>query len=89
MALAARQGDSVGPGVITGPCATKVFIEGSKAALFGDNVSSHGSGLHAASTINSGSSKVFIEGKQAVRVGDTSTCGHSVTTGATKTSIGG
>lgn len=82
-----RVGVDTAGGLITGPGATKVFVEGSKASLNGDAVASHGSSPHSSATMVATTTKVFIEGTPVVRQGDLATCGHPAT-GSTKVFAG-
>lgn len=59
--------------------ATKTFAEGRPVALDGDPVTPHGTGLHAAATMQATSTSVIVEGKRVVRSGDSATCGDTVT----------
>lgn len=82
-----RVGVDTASGLITGPGATKVFVEGSKASLHGDAVASHGSGSHSSATMIATTTKVFVEGTPVVRQGDLATCSHAAT-GSTKVFAG-
>ena len=64
---------------ITGNLAPKVQINGSPVVVVGATVKGHGSGTHAAPTMNEGSSTVFANGKAICRAGDKATCGHAAT----------
>ena len=80
----------VGPGgVVTGPGAATVLIEGKPASIIGDTVSAHGEPPHSKPFIITGSSTVRIESRNATVVGiSQATCGHKVSTGATSVIIG-
>lgn len=71
-------------GIIIGPGATTVLIEGLPAALLGDTCSCRG----PSTTIISGSSTVIICGQPAVRVGDSTGHGGSIIFGAATVIIG-
>lgn len=70
--------DSAG-GIITGPGAPTVKINGATCSVHGDAVAGHGSGPHAAPTMIATSTTVKAEGKAVVRQGDLATCGHVAT----------
>lgn len=79
------------PGAITGPGATRVYIEKMLAARVGDG---HAcafpppAGPHGANAVLFGSLSVFIENKAAARRGDTCACGASISTSAMTVGIG-
>ena len=88
-AAVARVGvDNVGGGLILGPGAPTIKVNGSTVSVLGDAVASHGSGPHAAATIITASGSVNAEGKAVVRVGDLASCGHTVATGSPDTNAG-
>lgn len=80
------------PGIITGPGAAQVLINGLAAMRVTDQ---HAcllppvAGPHPPSTIIKGSSTVLIEGQPAARKGDTVGCGAAITTGSPNVLIGG
>ncbi len=79
------------PGVISGPGASNVLIEGLAAAVEGDSVTCSfppPPGNTHVSTFKSGSLTVRIGGRAAIRVGDSAACGASVVRGATRVRIG-
>lgn len=83
MAAAERKGDANSAGgVITGPCAPTVLINGQPASVPGDSVTPHpccgapGCGAHCSATTTGGSPTVFAEGKPVIRKGDPDSCGH-------------
>lgn len=77
--------DNGGGGLITGPSASTVFVNGAPISLVGDTVTNHGSSPHVENTavIVSGSSTVKADGKK-ITVAQLSTlsCGHIVTPGS-------
>lgn len=72
--------DSAG-GLITGPGALTVFVNGSQMSLDNDSVAFH-SGFHANAKMISGSVSVYAEGKRVCRAGDAATCGHTGSPGS-------
>ena len=89
MPAVARVGvDTVGGGLITGPGAPSVKVNGSTVSVLGDAVAPHGPPPHDAATITSASGTVNAEGKGVVRVGDTASCGHTVATGSADVNAG-
>ena len=67
-------------GLITGPGASSVFVNGSKVSLKGDSVAAHSpGGIHNSATMVGSSSTVSAEGKFIVRAGDAASCGHTAT----------
>jgi uncharacterized Zn-binding protein involved in type VI secretion len=68
--------DKGGGGIILGPGASRVFVEGKKWSLDGDNIAGHGSDSHASPKTVATSTRVVVEGKKPVREGDAATCGH-------------
>jgi uncharacterized Zn-binding protein involved in type VI secretion len=80
------------PGMITGPGAVTVQINGLPAVRIGDQ---HVCALpplvgpHPANTIVKGSATVLIEGKPAARQGDLTGCGAAIVTGSPNVQIGG
>lgn len=85
---AAKVGVSLAGGIIIGPGATTVLVEGTPLSTVGDDVTSHGVGAHAAALTASGSTTVLAEAEPACRQGDLATCGHAITNGATTVLIG-
>ena len=81
MSAAAIVGKSVAGGVITGPGAPTVLVNGSAVSTLGDAVTPHGDPPHAAAKIITSSKTVFAQGKGIVRAGDKASCGHSVASG--------
>lgn len=79
------------PGVITGPGADKVLINGLVAACSGDM---HACTLpppaspHPPSTLAGGSGTVLVGKRPAARVGDKSGCGATIVTGSANVFIG-
>lgn len=68
--------DSAG-GVITGPGASKLTIDGIKASLLGDTVSSHGDSPHRNARMVQGSGKLRVGGIPVVLQGHSASCGHT------------
>lgn len=74
----------VGTGILLGPGAPTVLVEGVPVGCIGDSVSPHGNAPHISPTIVSGSATVFANGKPIALVGTSkATCAHPVATGAT------
>lgn len=93
MPAAARLFDASNhPGMITGPGAANVLINGLPAARMGDM---HActlpppAGPHPASTIVDGSGSVLIGNQPAARMGDLSGCGATIVAGSANVIIGG
>ena len=90
MAAAARSGvDNAGGGLIIANTVRTVFVNNSPIALEFDAIASHGTDLHAASSIVSGSITVIANGMPVARLGDPTTCGHPIATGSPNVIIGG
>ncbi|AGS81100.1 hypothetical protein [Caulobacter phage Cr30] len=83
--LARRNVDYAGGLLIQG--SSNVFVEGSGVVRVGDLVQPHGSHV-APITITQGSSKVFVDGNAVCRVGDRASCGHTISSGSSKISVG-
>ena len=81
MPAAAIVGKSVAGGVITGPGAPTVLVNGSPVSTLGDTVTPHGDPPHSSATIIKSSTTVFANGRGIVRAGDKASCGHSVVSG--------
>lgn len=80
------------PGLITGPGAQQVLINGVPAVRVTDGhacLMPPTAGPHAPSKIVTGSATVLIEGQRAARKGDTVGCGAAITTGSGNVFIGG
>ena len=82
MSAAAIVGRSIAGGVIIGPGAPTVLVNGSPVSTLGDAVTPHGEPPHAAAKIITSSKTVFAQGKGIVRAGDKASCGHSVVSGS-------
>ncbi len=90
MPAMARVGvDTAGGGVILGPGASSVKVNGSTAAALGDLIASHGTGSHAAAVITGASTTVKGDSKRLARQGDSCSCGHTISTGSSDTNAGG
>ena len=74
-----RVGTDMAGGVIGGPGAGTVRINGSACSLLGDSVTPHGVAPHAGASMAAASSTVFAEGGRVVRSGDLASCGHAAT----------
>lgn len=73
----------VGTGVILGPGATTVLIEGSPASTVLDTVAPHGEPPHTNPVIVTGAATVLAQGKPLTVLGTSiATCGHPATTGS-------
>ena len=79
--------DSAG-GIILGPGAQTVFVNGLNVSVLGDAVEGHGDGSHASPIIITASQKVYAEGQGIVRDVDTTSCGKNPT-GSGEVFIGG
>jgi uncharacterized Zn-binding protein involved in type VI secretion len=82
------------PGVVVGPGAPTVLINGQPAAVVNDRhiclqPSPAGPPAHPPGDMLSGSTTVFIGGRPALRVGDRAVCGAAIAFGAPNVSIGG
>jgi uncharacterized Zn-binding protein involved in type VI secretion len=93
MPPAARVGDlTAHPGIISGPGATSVLIEGKPAARAIRDMhtcSFPPPAVHAATPIAKGSTSVLIAGQPAARMGDSAGCGSAILKGAFTVLIGG
>lgn len=79
--------DSAG-GLIVGPGASNVLVNGFPVSVLGDAVAGHGENQHAASSMLIGSPRtVFAGGLPVIRQGDPATCGHT-STGSSNVLIG-
>lgn len=88
MSTASKVGVSVAGGIIVGPGAPKVLVEGSPFSLLGDAVAGHGLPPHSSPVMVGGSGKVLAQGKPVIRDGvDSATCGH-IATGSSKVQVG-
>lgn len=92
MPPAARVFDATShPGMITGPGAANVLINGQPAARVGDQ---HAcllpplAGPHPPTPIASGSATVLIAGQPAARLGDAAGCGATIVVGSPTVLIG-
>jgi uncharacterized Zn-binding protein involved in type VI secretion len=73
--------DNVNGGVIIGPGASTVFVNGSKVSTLGDKVDDHPNHEQPLNIVEA-SPNVFAEGIRVVRQGDAVNCGHTVSTGS-------
>jgi len=74
--------DSAG-GVIRGPGASLLTINGAPASLVGDEVTGHGSGSHASAVMVQGSAILTVNGVAVVLAGMRASC-NDVATGDPK-----
>lgn len=81
MKVARVDADNVNGGVILGPGASTVFVNGFKISTLGDRVDDHPSHSQPLNIVES-SSDVFAQGIGVVRQGDGVNCGHKVSTGS-------
>jgi uncharacterized Zn-binding protein involved in type VI secretion len=91
MPEAARVGVDAAGGIIIGPGAPTVTVNGSPIANEGDAVTPHGSGPHNGSPVlvpGAGSPTVTAQGEKVFRKGDPATCGHAVATGSANVIVG-
>lgn len=67
-------------GIILGPGAPSVLVEGFICSVVGDSVAPHApfTGLHNSATIIQGSSTVSAEGKPEAYFGALASCGHVI-----------
>jgi uncharacterized Zn-binding protein involved in type VI secretion len=93
MPSAARVGDPTShPGLVSGPGAVNVLINGQPAARTGDMHTCSMppvAGPHPPTPFVSGSATVLIGGMPALRMGDSSGCGATVVMGSVTVIIGG
>ena len=78
--------DSAG-GVVTGIMSSRTKIQGYPVVCIGAAIASHGSGDHANAVMVTGSSKTFANGHAVCGVGDLASCGHTLSSGSSKTSV--
>lgn len=90
-----RRGDANSAGgVVTGPCAPSVLVNGRPVSVPGDNVTPHpccgrrGCGSHCSAKTKGGSGTVFAEGRPVILVGNTDTCGHGRIMGSPDVFVG-
>ena len=95
MPAAVRVGDpNNAGGLVIGPGALSVFINGRPAALSGDRVSPHfccgkpGCSIHCAAITTIGSTGVFADGRPIVYQGSPDSCGHVRALGSTDVIVG-
>lgn len=92
MPLAARVTDATShPGIIAGPGAPTVLINGLPAARVGDLHActlAPPAGPHPPNPLAAGSTSVFIAGMPAARQGDATGCGATILAGASNVLIG-
>ena len=90
MPAAGRVGiDKFATGVILGPGATTVLIDGAPASVLGDKIAPHGMSPHTAAVVISASKTCLADGRGMVPVGlAQAICGHVCTTGSFTTSVG-
>lgn len=80
MPLTARTGvDNAGGGTLLAGPTVGVTIDGSRWALVGDPVASHGPSPHDAATLTQGSDFVTVEGLAPVLAGHLASCGDAAT----------
>ena len=73
----------MGTGILLGPGAPTVLVEGVPIGCIGDAASPHGEAPHTSPTIVSGSSTVFAGGRPIALQGQSiASCAHPVATGA-------
>jgi uncharacterized Zn-binding protein involved in type VI secretion len=80
--------DNAGGGVILGPGAPTVLVNGVPAACVGDAIAPHGIGLHANAVIVQGSATVIAEGRNVSYTGALCSCGHTITPGSLDVFVG-
>lgn len=77
----------VGAGIVIGPGAVTVRVQGAPLSLIGDKVSPHGSGAHANAYMIQGSMKVRVGGRPVCRVGHQASCADPMISGSLKVRI--
>lgn len=84
MGLQARVGiDLVATGIITGPGAPTVLVNGAPASVVGDTVAPHGPPPHSNPIIVVGAATVLAQSRPVTITGRSiASCGHPVSTGA-------
>lgn len=69
--------DEAGGGIIIGPGAPSVVVNGKPASVVGDVITTHGPSPHIQPVITSGSQTVFAEGQPiSLESTSTTTCQH-------------
>jgi uncharacterized Zn-binding protein involved in type VI secretion len=76
---ASRVGQDRAEGIILGPGADRVFVEGKKWSLDQDEVASHSHSPPPTIRMIASSTRVVVQGKKPVREGDKATCDHIAT----------
>jgi len=92
---AVRRGDpnSAG-GIVTGPSAPSVRVNGRPVSVPGDRVTPHpccglpGCAKHCVARTTIGSTRVRAEGKPVIYVGSPDSCGHSRALGSRNVNVG-
>lgn len=77
--------DHVNGGLILGPGATTVLVNGAPQACVGDAIAAHApfTGLHNSAVISTGSATVKAGSRPVARIGDLCSCGHAIASGST------
>jgi|14_taG_2_1085336.scaffolds.fasta_scaffold08555_4 uncharacterized Zn-binding protein involved in type VI secretion len=77
--------DMAGGGLIIGPGAPTVFVEGVPISVVGDGIATHGEAPHTtgSSLIATGSGTVMAEGKFVAIAPGVVSCGHTLAPGST------
>lgn len=90
MSAAGRVGvDKFATGVIVGPGALTVRIEGMAASVLGDKIAPHGKSPHKLATVVQSSKTVIAEGRGMCPMGiSLASCGHPQSTGSATVFIG-
>lgn len=90
-----RRGDpNAAGGLVIGPCAPSVTINGRPVSVPSDSVTPHpccgrpGCSIHCRAVTTIGSSTVYAEGKPIVYVGSPDSCFHPRASGSTNVVIG-
>jgi uncharacterized Zn-binding protein involved in type VI secretion len=79
MAGVSRVNTDTAGGLITGALVSSVYVNGSKIAVQGAAVASHGQNEHGGAVMVGCSSTVFAGGIGVCRQGDNASCGHTST----------
>jgi uncharacterized Zn-binding protein involved in type VI secretion len=77
-----RIGQDNAQGIIIGPGARTVKVNGTSASITNDRIAAHGKSPHTSSIVLTGSRTVFAEGNPLTVRGSTTRCGHLVASGS-------
>lgn len=82
MPAASKVSESIAGGLVAGPGADTVLVEGLPWSVLGDLIEPHGIGTHSSAEMVEASETVFAQSIAVCRVGDLASCGHPVVNGA-------